>query len=293
MINRRGLLAASAALAVLATAGAAHADAVEDFYRGKTVTIVVPVGPGGGTAAYFEVVARHLGRFIPGEPTVITNFMPGGGGVKAMLYGAQVAPRDGTTLLTPPDSVAVAQLVSPEATYNSRAFTWLGTIAKTRAVLVMHKNSGVKTIEDLKAKETKIGAAGPGSSSQYDPTLANELIGTKMKVIVGYDGFGGSLKAMLGGELDGTTQNWQTWKGQKALFDDGTLVPVLQYGIEGEDRLPDIPERPFPDRVRHEAGGQGARQFPGIAGIGRPRPDRPRRRFRKIVSRRCGRRFRT
>lgn len=244
MIDRRGLLKGATGVAAFVASGGARAQSVEAFYRGKNVSIIIPVGPGGGTSAYFQVVARHLGKHIPGNPSITAQYMPGAGGVKAMLYGEQAAARDGTVLLTPPDSVAVAQMVSPEAQYDSRKFRWIGTFASTRAVLVVTKAAGVRNIEDLKKKELVIGAAGPGSSSQYDPILANQLVGAKLKVITGYDGFGGCFKAMQGGELHGTTQNWQTWKSQKGMFDDGSLVAILQYGIEGDGRLKDLPNVP-------------------------------------------------
>src|SRR5688572_23427198 len=149
------LAVATVALGLAATA--ALADPVEDFYKGKTITLIVPFNPGGTTANFAQSFADHVGKHIPGNPSVVAEFMPGGGGVLATNHAYTRSPRDGTVILIPDQALAVTQYMMPEGVqYKANEFQWLGIALPSRAVLMVRKDTGVASIEDLKTKEVFI-----------------------------------------------------------------------------------------------------------------------------------------
>jgi tripartite-type tricarboxylate transporter receptor subunit TctC len=227
---------------MLQLAGPAVADPVEDFYKNKTLTILVPFGPGGTSYDYATLAAQNQGRLIPGHPRVITQSMPGAGGIRLALYGYSAAAKDGTAILFPADSIAVSQKVQPnEAKYDSTKFPWLGTISQTRGVIAIRGDIGVKNVNDMKTKEVFMASSGTGSQTEIYPALTNALLGTKMKIVKGFDGSATSMIAIESGEMHGTTNTWQVWRRRPDWFKSGYLVPILQFGAGREAELPDTP----------------------------------------------------
>jgi tripartite-type tricarboxylate transporter receptor subunit TctC len=230
-----------AALALGLASAPAAADAVEDFYKGKTITLIVPFNPGGTTANFAQSFADHVGKYIPGNPEVVTEFMPGGGGVVATNHAYTRSPRDGTVILIPDQALVVTQYMMPEGVqYKAGEFQWLGIALPSRAVLMVRKDTGVSSIDDLKDKEVFIGSSGAGSETDAYPRLTNALLGTKMKVIPGYPG--GSTEVMVAvesGEVQGSVNGWQSWQRRPDLIPQ--LTPLVVYGEGREPGLPDVP----------------------------------------------------
>ena len=194
--------------------------------------------------------------------------MPGAGGLRATRHVYTVAPKDGTALLLPPDSIAVSQLITPaEADYDSRKFSWLGTISQTRSILVVRRDRGVKSVDDMKRIEVFVSSSGVGSQTEMYPILTNALLGTRLKVIRGYQGAGTSTLAVESGEVHGTVNTWGYWQRKPDLFQSGLLVPVLQYGLGRQPELPEVPN--FIEFVESEDGKQMVRFFTSFAPIGR------------------------
>jgi tripartite-type tricarboxylate transporter receptor subunit TctC len=224
-------------------AGPAAADAVADFYKGKTVTITVGADAGGSTSHYALLVSDHLARHLPGNPNVVVQHMPGAGGIRAHNFVFNAAAKDGTNLLMPIDTMVVSELLYPEGIkYKSDQFSWIGTIVQTNAVLAVRGDTGVKTFDDLKTKPVIMASAGKGSQMSLVPAMLNGLMGTKMKVVTGYSGSAKSLLSIEQNETHGATITWGSWKLQRAdWFKSGFMVPIVQLGLYKEPDLPSVP----------------------------------------------------
>jgi tripartite-type tricarboxylate transporter receptor subunit TctC len=222
----------AAAMALAMAPPPASADAVSDFYKGNRIAFVVAVPPGGGYDLNTRVLARHMARHIPGNPATIVQNMPGAGGAKAANYMYNVAPKNGTVISMPLSSIIVAQLLRPEKIkYDAGRFNWLGTITTMTDVLVTWHTAGVKTIDDARKKQVIFGTSSKNSMGYQEPALLNALVGTKIKVVLGYRGGKAITLAMERGEVQGRVNQWASWRVQKPKWlKDGTIVPLVQIG---------------------------------------------------------------
>lgn len=172
----------------------------EAFFKDRTVSVIVPVGPGGSFHIYAQIVARHLAKHIPGNPSVIVQNRPGAGGATSAAYVANAAPSDGTVIGKIVPGMLTHPLVHRGAGYDATRFQNLGAIAARDYVIAVWHTTPVKTWEDLKTHEVTLGATGRSSSGYVVPSFINGVLGTKMKIISGY-GSGGDLNiAMERGE---------------------------------------------------------------------------------------------
>src|SRR5438067_787375 len=172
----------SAAAVALALAPAASAQSVEQFFARKTITISIGYTAGGSYDLYGRLVARHLGKHIPGQPTVVAQNMPGAGSLKAANYIYDVAPKDGTALGVVVESAALEQaLANPAALYDSAKFTWIGRVATSNNIFMQWHTSKVQSIEDSMRLESSLAGTGPGSIAETVPRLLNAHAGTKVK----------------------------------------------------------------------------------------------------------------
>jgi hypothetical protein len=172
------------ALTLLAT-GPALADPVEDFYRGKTISLYVGFPPGGGYDIYARVLATHLGRHIPGQPAVIVRNMDGGSGVRAAGYISGVTAQDGTSLGMFLDGLTLGKVLGGPGDFDPVKLTWIGRIVSTATVAVVWHTAPAQTIDAAKSHEILVAASVPGSTSSIIPLALNDLIGTRFKVIRG------------------------------------------------------------------------------------------------------------
>ena len=245
MTKFRGVGAiAGASLLALAAAAPARADAVADFYKGRTMTFLVAYEAGGGYALYAQLMADTMGKHIPGNPNIIVQYMPGAGGNVAANHLYNVAPKDGSIVGFLADALPVAQLLRPKGVrFNAKDFIWVGTITPVNPVLVVRGNiDGVKTAADLRTKQLNIGSSGRGSQTFIVPSALNTWAGAKFKIIVGYGGSNAQTLAMEKGELDAQSSAWPSWKARYFYkFEKKELIPVVQMGLKREPDLPNVP----------------------------------------------------
>jgi tripartite-type tricarboxylate transporter receptor subunit TctC len=226
-----------------ACAPLAHADAVADFYKGKDVTVIVGSGAGGTNALYGRTIAAHLGRHIPGNPNVVAQFMPGGGGVKAANYFYNVAPKDGTVLFHPQSAHAQAQVLGSKGVkFDVRKYSYLGRTASQNSGIFVWHTVPVKALMDVRMHEVIIGASGRGSETFQDPTIINSVLGTRFKVITGYKGGGEMDLALERGETNGDAGPILSVFVRKQHWLQQNLIRFLvQTGAERHPKLPDVP----------------------------------------------------
>jgi tripartite-type tricarboxylate transporter receptor subunit TctC len=234
-------------VAAAAIAGAcslpARAETAADFFKGRQVTIYIGTGPGGGYDFYGRLVARHLGRHIPGTPSVVPNNMPGAGSLRAANFLYEVAPKDGTALGIITQTVALEEaLGTPGVRYKAADFTWIGRVTSNVEVSLTSSASPVKSIDDAMRIQIPIAGTGPGLASVVYPTVLNHVIGTKFKIVSGYAGSAECMIAVERGEVDGALTSWNSLKTtQRAWVDEKKVNLLVQYGTERHAELRDVP----------------------------------------------------
>jgi tripartite-type tricarboxylate transporter receptor subunit TctC len=230
--------------AVLAMSSwAAHGQDAPDF-RGKTITMVASFEAGGPYDFYARLVARHIGAHLPGSPNVIVQNMPGAGGLRGANYLYNVAVRDGTMMGVVSQTVAVGQVLgnTPGIQYDARKSTWLGRINSNVEVEHTWHLSGVRSIEDAKKREVVVAGTGPTSSSVVFPRVMNELIGTKFKVVQGFQGPTSAQLALERGEVEAIVKPWSSIKtSTPEWIRDKKIFLIVQYTRERHHELQDVP----------------------------------------------------
>jgi tripartite-type tricarboxylate transporter receptor subunit TctC len=238
------LFAGVAIAAALAFGGpvAANAQSAADFYKGKTLKIIFGFGVGGTYGKYSQILAQYLAPYL-GAEKVITQSMPGAGGIKATNYVYNVASKDGLTLFMPPDTLIISELLRPKAVkYKSGEFTWLGAAVQSNSVIALRGDAGIETVNDLKTKQIIMGSTGKGSQTFLMPMLANGVFGAQFKIVSGYKGSRKAQLAMEQGEVQGVSLTWLSWKSAKEKwFKEGFAKAVVQIGVTKEKELPNVP----------------------------------------------------
>jgi tripartite-type tricarboxylate transporter receptor subunit TctC len=247
MMTPRRLLSLRLALAALAAACAvapAVAQPVADFYRGKQIKIYIRAAPGGNYDVYSRLIGRHIGRFLPGNPSVLPINMPGGGGLVALNYVANVAPRDGTVLTMITQTFPMDQALGLERNLkvDMRALNWIGNMSDTNEVFYTAKASPTKTLEDARRRETPVAATGAGSIMTALAAVYNNMLGTRFKVIYGYPSGPDMTLALERGEVEGrSTSNPQVLGASKA-----EVAAKYNFLIQaGMRKFPDYEEVPL------------------------------------------------
>jgi tripartite-type tricarboxylate transporter receptor subunit TctC len=242
MLSKRITGAALAAALVLGGTTAATAETAAEFYKGKTLKIVFGFGVGGTYGKYSQILAQYLATYT-GAEKVITQSMPGAGGIKATNFMYNVAKPDGLTLHMPPDTIVISELLRPKAVkYKSNDFQWLGTAIQSNSIIVLRTDAGIKKAEDLKTRQVIMGSTGKGSQTFLMPSLVNGVFGAKFKIVSGYKGSRKTQLAMEQNEVQGVALTWLSWKSAKEQwFTDGFAMPVVQIGVTKEQDLPNVP----------------------------------------------------
>ena len=244
MANKARLLrAAVAAALVIVVAEAARAQSAEQFFARKTINISIGYTAGGSYDLYGRLVARHLGKHIPGQPTVIAQNMPGAGSLKAANYLYEVAPKDGTSLGVVVESAALEQaLANPAVQYDAAKFTYIGRVATSNNIFMQWHTSKVQSLDEARRVETSLAGTGPGSIADTVPKLLNALTGTRLKLITGYPASSEAMLAMERGEVDGASSSWAAVSvGKKDWLRENKIRIILQTTPE---RVADLPEAP-------------------------------------------------
>ena len=199
---------------VVGCSAAKAADAAEEFYRGKSISLIIGYAAGGGYDQYARLLARHIGQYIPGKPAIVPRNMPGAGSLNAINNVYNVAPRDGTSIATFGPEVAFEPLRGGEGVqFDTIQFKWIGSMNRQVGLVVMSAKSNIATIRDARSKEVTVGASGSGSQSNLNPKVYNAFLGTKFKVITGYSGTKEITLAIERGEIDGIAGwSWDSLK---------------------------------------------------------------------------------
>jgi tripartite-type tricarboxylate transporter receptor subunit TctC len=243
-IHGYAVFAASVGLAVATLAQSAGAAGVEDFFKGRSVAIVIGYSVGGGYDTYGRLLSRFLGDHIPGRPNVLAQNMPGAGSIKAANYIYGVAPKDGTAIGTFGRTVPVAPLLAASgATFDGTKFTWLGSISRDTSLCITSSRSAVKTWDDLLAKPSTFGGEGSGSDPDVFALLFKNVFGAKIKLVSGYPGTNDTSLAMERGEIDGFCGlSWSTLKSRHTdWLQSKSINVIVQAGLRKEPELPDVP----------------------------------------------------
>jgi tripartite-type tricarboxylate transporter receptor subunit TctC len=271
-------------LAALLLAGATPA-AAQGEIAGKTVQMVIGFGAGGGYDLWGRTVGRHIGRHLPGNPTVVPQNMPGAGSYVAASYIYNVAPKDGTVLGIIARDAALGPLSGATgARFDPLKLSWLGTPAKETNVCIAYHTAPVKTVQDLFVKQLIVGDTGPGTGTRSYPKALNELVGTKFKLVGGFPASSDVFLAMERGEVEGICESLDSIKIRRPNWiADKTVNIVFQGGSEPNPELKDVP---FVLDLAHNAQERRAIEFLYAGqGIGRPfvaPPDLPADRLKML-----------
>jgi tripartite-type tricarboxylate transporter receptor subunit TctC len=241
---RPRLTAALALLGACLAAPAAQADPVADFYRGRTVQLVIGYSTGGGYDTYARALARYLGKHIPGNPTIVPQNMPGAGSLKAMNFLYAVAPKDGSTFGTIGRGIPLEPLLGGEgARFDPNKMNWIGSITNEVSICMSWHTSPIRSFDDLMTRELVVGSTGSGSDTEILPTAARAILGAKFKIVAGYPGGADVLLAIERGEVAGRC-GW-SWSSVAATrpswIKEDKMHILFQVGLERHHDLPDVP----------------------------------------------------
>jgi tripartite-type tricarboxylate transporter receptor subunit TctC len=231
-----------------------RADAVADFYAGRTVTLYVGYTAGGGYDLYARALSQFYGKHIPGAPQIIVKNMPGASSLKLANWMYAVAPKDGTAIATIARGAPVHDLLGGSGVrFDANKFNWIGSMNNEVSVCVTSFRSPVKTLADMQKTEVVVGGQGKSSDSEVFAMFVKNLFGAKIRLISGYPGTKQSILAMERGEVDGNC-GW-SWTSAKSLkpdwIRDGKLNIIMQQALVKHPDLPNVPL--ITDLARNEA----------------------------------------
>ncbi|MGA8616276.1 MAG: tripartite tricarboxylate transporter substrate-binding protein [Xanthobacteraceae bacterium] len=244
MKTPRHAITMCAALFVMALAAGASATPFDEFYKGKTVTLVVGGSAGGGYDTLARAIARYIGGHIPGNPSVVVEDMPGAGGLLAMDYLFRTAARDGSVIALVENGPPLAPLFGvKEARFDATQFNWLGTPSVETAVTLLWHSVPVNSLDDLKTRATTMGASGTNSTQAFYTRLIDATLGTKMQAINGYKGLNETFLAMERGEIDGSPSVFYSaiTSTRPQWLPDHLAKAILQYGPQPVKELAGVP----------------------------------------------------
>ncbi len=283
---------------VLAVIGSAHADSVEEFYRGKTITMYIGTGEASGiVGAYPHAISQIIKKYIPGRPNVIVTHMPGAGGIKLANFIQSVGPQDGLHWAFITRGFMLAPLLKiPGAQFDPTRFNWIGSPARTVSVgAVWTANTKVRSIAEVMNQEVVIGATAPNQDTAIFPKALNVIAGTKFRIVTGYSSVGEVDLAMQKGELQGKVGF--TWSslvsgGSVNWLKDGLVKVIVQLGLEKSRDVPgdvplalDLARTPLDRQVLEILCAPSATGFPSFMGpnVPRERVDAIRAAYRKTM----------
>lgn len=228
--------------AIIATVRA-EADPIADFYRGKSINMIVSSSVGGGHDILARAVAKYLPRHIPGNPQILVRNVPGAGGLVAANQLYNVSPRDGLTIGQLQNTLPFEPLFgNKEAMYDSTKFLWLGTQAYETAILTVWKTAPVSSVADTRVKEITVGTSGINSMPSFNTRLLAETLGMKLRIIPGYPGQSEVFLAMENGEVDAFPTYYSSLMGARPEWmANGTVKVLVQFGPEREPAMSDVP----------------------------------------------------
>ena len=236
------LMAAIFAVMIGAGTGAA-AQTPEQFYSGKAIDLVIGYPPAGSNDTYARLLARHLGKHIPGNPNIVPKNMPGAGSFLALGQVYNAAPKDGTVIgIGAPTAPLDEKLGTQGVRFKTAELNWIGRIDSLINIVFMWKTSPVKTVADAQKLESTLSATGVGSTVSVYPTVMNNVLGTKFKLIMGYRGSNEAQLAVERGEVEGHSTSWTAVKvAHPEWLPSKSITILVQFGLTRHPELPDVP----------------------------------------------------
>jgi tripartite-type tricarboxylate transporter receptor subunit TctC len=227
------------------TTWGASAEAQEAFYQGKTIRLIVGLAPGGGYDLYSRVIARQMGKHIPGNPTIVVENMTGAGSVIAANYMYKAAKPDGLTIGHVLGGLFLQQLLgNPAIEFDGRKFEYIGVPAQDHFLIGLSKATGITSFENWMAskKPVKLGGVAPGGATDDVPKVLEATLGLPIKVVSGYKGTGPVRLAFDSGEVDGVCNAWESFKSTwRKQLESGDVVIILQATLKAHPELPNVP----------------------------------------------------
>jgi len=244
MIHQRALFALlGGVLAWQVIQGPASAQSSAGYYAGKQVKMIIGLGTGGGYDLWGRMLARHIGRHLPGNPSVIAQNMEGAGSFRAASYMANQAPRDGTVMALIARDASLGPITGNSgAQFDPTRFSWLGTTTTETNVCIAHRSAPVKSVQDLMARELLVGDNGAGTGTGNYPKALNQLLGLKFKIIRGYSSSADVVLAMERGEVEGYCESLESVIGKRPDWIPSKTINVLfQGGVKPDPSLSGVP----------------------------------------------------
>ncbi len=245
MANSRSIcFAAALAIALTGTHNnQASAQSVEQFYKGKSIELLIGYPPAGSNDVYARLLARHLGKHIPGNPNIIAQNRPGAGSFLALAQVYNVAPKDGSVIAIGAPTAPLDEMVGTQGVrFKTAEFNWIGRIDSLINMVFLWHTSPVKSVADAQRIESKLSGTGVGSTVSVYPTVMNHVLGTKFKLIMGYKGSNDAQLAVERGEVEGHSTSWTAvkvahpeWRPEKKIN------IIVQFALNKHPELPDVP----------------------------------------------------
>ncbi|MPZ37950.1 MAG: hypothetical protein GEU95_07775 [Rhizobiales bacterium] len=241
--RRRCAVTAISLAFVVPSMAQAQSQSIEEFYRGKQLSMIIGYPTGGSNDIYARTVARHIGKHIPGKPTVIPRNMPGGGSLVAANHVFNVAPKDGTTLsLIAPTIPLEERLGVPNVKLKTAEFNWIGRVAPSVNMTFVMATVPVKTIQDTFKREILLGASARSSTVAIYPAVLSNVIGAKFKLVMGYRSSTASMLAMERGEVEGHSTSLEVVRAtHPEWLPEKKITPLVQYALKRHPELPEVP----------------------------------------------------
>jgi tripartite-type tricarboxylate transporter receptor subunit TctC len=230
-------------LALACLPAPASAQSVEDFYKGKSISLSIGFDTGGGYDIYARLLSRHMGKHIPGRPAIVPQNMPGAGSLRAAQHLFSLAPKDGTALGTFGRQMGIAPLLGTSAQYDGTKFTWIGSITNEVSTCVAWHTATVKAWADMLEKPITLGGDGPGADPDVFALLYRNVFDAKIKLVSGYHGTTPIILAMERGEVDGLCgYSWSTIKSKHQPWLREKKINILvQAGLKKDAEIADVP----------------------------------------------------
>ena len=238
------ITAPAAALAGIIGLGTqASAQPVDQFYKGKSIDLMIGYPPAGSNDVYARLVGRHLGKHIPGNPTIVPKNMPGAGSFLALGHVYNIAPKDGTVIgIGAPTSALDEKLGTQGVRFKTAELNWIGRVDSLVNMVFLWHTSPVKTFADAQRIESKLSGTGAGSTVSVYPIVTNNVLGTKFKLIMGYKGSAEAQLAVERGEVEGHSTSWTAVKvGHPDWYPSKKINIIVQYALKRHPELPEVP----------------------------------------------------
>jgi tripartite-type tricarboxylate transporter receptor subunit TctC len=238
---RRSLFTAAALACGAALSSPAAAQPAADFYRGKTINLLVGSGEGGGFDLSARLTAQFLNRHIPGNPTIVVQNMPGASGLRVAEFVYNVAPRDGTTIAITQPSIVQHKVLNPSARFNPAEYTWIGRLGGFVTYGVVWHTAPAQTITEAKTRQLALGAVGPSGPGAMLPAALNRLAGTRITIVRGYKSAAEMGLAIERGEIHGSGSSSFEYVNSKGWLDKKLARLFFTIGLARSARAPDAP----------------------------------------------------